>query len=152
MSLASVEAKALSVLKTGEKDVLKALQAVGTAEPELETAADVAAVATGNSAILPIISKVGSLLKNAGALATSINASATGADKAQIAATGVNQLFASSGFFGTNAIPDETKWNQAMQDIAAAFGKAFDAVVPKSPTPASPAQVPAPVTLASSQA
>lgn len=133
--------KILSVLKAGEHAVLVALELVGKESPLLTTAAEGAAIVTGDASILPAIVKFGTIAQNSGALAQQIDSAATGQAKLAIASQGTDQLLKSSGLFGTHAIADEAKYNVAVTAIASSFAQLFDSLVKK---PAAPVAAPAP--------
>jgi hypothetical protein len=142
-----------SVLKVAEQDAAKAFKWLLSEAPLVEGVAETVAVVSGNASVVPFIEKVSSIVTNAGAIATSVNAAATGADKLAVAAPAVDSLIKNSGFLGTTAIADVSKWDTAVKAITGAFADLLASLEAKKPVaaPAPVAEQPA-VTLAPSQA
>ena len=150
----AAEVKVESFLKVAEKDVLLAVSKAGTVLPILGGAAKVAADVTGNSSIDPVIdawvNKIAVLCSGAGAMVNAAQGSGSGADKAAAVASVLNTTIKNSTLVSATGIADENKYSDAVLALAGAAGQLFDSLKPAA-APAS-AAVPAPVSLASSQA
>jgi hypothetical protein len=133
MSLATVEQKIGSFLKAAEQGVKVVLDGAAKAEPVAVVAADAVATAAGYPEVCLAIQKIGAIVVGAGALVDNAsNGSGSGADKLAVAAPQVETLIKSSGFLGTTAVADVSKWDAAIKAITGAFADLFDSLEAKS--------------------
>jgi len=132
MSVATVEAKVLSVLKTIEHDAAAVLGLAAKLTPEIEAGADLAATAAGYPEIAAAINKIGAVVVGAGAIVTAAKGAAgTGADKLAVAAPQVDAMIKNSGFLGNKAIADLSKWDAAVKGITGYIADLYDSLVEK---------------------
>jgi hypothetical protein len=144
---ATAETEVLSFLKAAEHDAALLIEGAAKIEPQIAEVAGIAATAAGYPEVNVAIQKIGNVIVGAGALiSAATNGTGSGADKLATAAPGVEALIKNSGFLGTAAVANVSKWDSAIQAITSGFADLFDSIVKKAPAvPAIPVAAPAAV-------